>query len=103
MKHVSVIETSETTVTSMVASPYRRGWDRGKQFTMGNLEQLQRYFEGGESLSEDQLKDRLETLEQDIRRSWDSYKRHQWYMHGVEVRDSALRMALLYLIRKGIL
>ena len=70
---------------------------------MGNIEKLHNYFEGGESLSEDQLKNNLDTIERDIRRSWDNYKRYQWNMHGVEVRDSSLSMLLLWLIRKKII
>ena len=72
---------------------------------MNQVEKLNKYFQDhdNETVQDYELKDRLETLERDIRRSWDEYKLYQLNMHGFEVRTSALRMALLYLIRKGIL
>ena len=70
---------------------------------MGHVEQLDRYFKGAESVSEDQLKERLQILERDVRRSWETYKNYQEIMHGERVQDNGLRMVLLWMLRKGIL
>ena len=72
-------------------------------FIMGEVERLYKYFEGGDSVSEDDLKRRLEVVERDIRESWGSYKRYQWNMHGQKVEDNGLRMVLLWLLRRGII
>ena len=69
---------------------------------MGKVEELNRYFNGVDSLSEDELKRRLDALECDIRESWGSYKRYQWNMHGQKVEDNGLRMVLLWLLRQGL-
>jgi hypothetical protein len=65
------------------------------------VEQLQRYFHGRDSADEDQLKERLDSLEQKIRDSWDRYKRYQETMHDIKIETSALRMVLLWLLREG--
>jgi predicted neutral ceramidase superfamily lipid hydrolase len=45
----------------------------------------------------------LDKIERDIRRSWERYKMQRACMHGVEVKDTALKMVLLWMLEKGII
>lgn len=70
---------------------------------MGHVEQLNRYFESTESVSEDELRDQLRTLERNIRESWEKHKQHHAIMHGTEIKDNGLEMVLLWMLRGGLI
>ena len=68
---------------------------------MGELEVFQRKING--TLSEEEIKVRLEELKRDIRQDWESYKRYHSIMHDNTIKDNGLSMVLVYLIKKGVL
>ena len=70
---------------------------------MGQVENLNRYFNGIDSVSEDELKRRLDALEREIRGSWEKHKRHHAIHHGEDIQDNGFRMVLLWLLREGII
>ncbi len=62
---------------------------------MGHVEQLNRYFESTESVSEDELRDQLRTLERNIREIWEKHKKPHAIMHRTEIKGNGLEMVLL--------
>lgn len=68
---------------------------------MGELEVFQRKI--NRTLSEEDVKVRLEELKREIRQDWESYKRYHSIMHDNRIKDNGLSMVLVYLLKRGIL
>ena len=50
-----------------------------------------------------ELKKRLREVEQEIRKSWENYKSFHETMTDVRVKDNAIRMVLLWMLRNDLI
>ena len=68
---------------------------------MGNLERLNRYHNNLESSNSYEVKEKLDSIKQEMVRDWNSYKQSRTVLSDEEVQDNKLDMLIVYLIKRG--